>query len=184
MLHIYKLLKNNSIKLNTMKHLFLTLLLFTILSFVTQTAYSQGFPYQEYKTRTLSELVEMDSDVKKVDYEDKKGILIHAKPFYSAIRVEYTGKSRPISSEKMNLFKLWQGSLGVDAKILTLLENEYLFKECDKEYWIPVQKQVAAYFPKELKDGDRITLYLMAIGGVKPKDSWEFVFLTNEFKKY
>jgi hypothetical protein len=82
----------------------------------------------------------------------------------------------------MNLFKLWQESLNIKASTLTLLKDKYLFKECDKEYWIPFQKQVAAYFPKELKAGDRITLYLMAVGAVKTKDYWEFVFLTNEFK--
>jgi hypothetical protein len=65
-----------------MKNLFASLLFVAILTFVVQTAYSQGFPYEEYKTRTLSELVEMDSDIKKADFEDKKGILIHAKPFY------------------------------------------------------------------------------------------------------
>lgn len=54
----------------------------------------------------------------------------------------------------------------------------------DKEYWIPVQKQVAVYFSNELEIGDRITLYLMAVGGVKLEDNWESVFLTNEFKKY
>lgn len=167
-----------------MKNLFSIVLFIAILSFFAQTSYSQSFPYQEYKTRTLGELVEMNSDVKKVDYADKKGVLINSKPFYSAIRVEFTGKSRPISSEKMNLFKMWQESLGVNANVLTLLKDEYLFKECDKDYWIPVQKQVAAFFPKELKSGDKITLYLMAVGGVKPKDMWEFVFLTNEFKKY
>lgn len=168
-----------------MKNFLLSLLLTAILSVFSQTIYSQGFPYQEYKTRTLSELIEMGSDVKKTDLEDKQGILIQAKPFYSAIRVEYTGKSRTISSEKINLFKIWQGSLGINAKVLTLLQDEYLFKECDQEYWIPVQKQVAAYFPKELKSGDRITLYLMAVGGVKvKKNDWDFVFLTNEFKKY
>ncbi len=126
----------------------------------------------------------MDSDENRLSIDDKKGILIRAKPFYSAIRVEYTGKSRAISSERLNLFSVWQKSLGVDAKVLTLLESEYLFKECDKEYWIPVQKQVAAYFPKELKIGDKITLYLMAVGGVKVNNDWESVFLTNEFKKY
>ncbi len=135
----------------------------------TKTAYSQDFPYQEYKSRTLSEFAEMDSDVTKRDYKEKQ-LLIHAKPFYSAIRVKYVGTSRPVSTDKKNLFKLWQGSIGYDPKVLTLLENEYLFKECDKEYWIPVQKQVAAYFPKEMKEGDMITLYLMAVGGLKITD--------------
>lgn len=167
-----------------MKYIYFGLLFIAGLNFLPQVAKAQGFPYQDYKTRTLTELIEMDSDVEKTDYKESIPVLIHAKPFYSAIRVQYSGQSRPISPEKINLFKLWQKSLNVNAKVLTLVKDEYLFKECDKEYWIPVQKQVAAYFPKELKAGDRITLYLMAVGGVKPKENWEFVFLTNEFKKY
>lgn len=59
-----------------------------------------------------------------------------------------------------------------------------LVKECDKEYWVTVQKQVAGYFPKELKAGDRITLYLMVVGGVKTAEKWDVVFLVNEFRKY
>jgi hypothetical protein len=162
-----------------MKKLLSALLFVFAFSAIAQTAYSQGFPYQEYKTRDLSELVKIGSAT-----DNSQKVLIYANSFYSAIRVEYTGKSRPVSSEKMNLFKGWQSSLEVDPKVLTLLKDEYLFKECDQEYWIPVQKQVAAFFPKELKAGDKITLYLMAVGGLKTNAGWDFVFLTNEFKKY
>jgi hypothetical protein len=126
----------------------------------------------------------MNEDINDSEHVQNKGFLINAKPYYSAVRVEFADKSRPISPARLNLIKSWQGTLGIDAKILTLLENEFLFKECDKEYWIPVQKQVAAYFPKELKKGDRITLYLMVVGGVKSNNGLEGVFLTNEFKKY
>jgi hypothetical protein len=163
-----------------MKKIFLTPILVLAISAIAQTANAQGFPYQDYKTRDLSELAAIDSALLKSDTSYQ---IIQAKPFYSAIRVEYTGKSRAISSEKMNLFKNWQGTIGVDAKVLTLLKNEYLFRECDKEYWIPVQKQVAAFFPKELKNGDKITLYLMAVGVVILKGEWNSVFLVNEFKK-
>jgi len=110
--------------------------------------------------------------------------MIDAKPFYSAVRVTYVGTSRPLTTEKKTLYKMWQESLGIDPKIPTMLENEYLVRECDKEYWVTVQKQVAGYFPKELKSGDRITLYLMVVGGVKITDKWDFVFLVNEFRKY
>jgi hypothetical protein len=163
-----------------MKHFFsLAILLFSI-SVLSQTIYSQGFPYDSYKVRAMSEMVGLSSET------DLKGpsMLISKKPHYSAIRVEYTGRSQPLSKEKLDLYKTWQKSLGVDAKVLTLLDREFLFKECDKEYWVSVQKQVAAYFPKELKEGDKITLYLMAVGGVKKQNEWEYIFLTNEFKKY
>lgn len=76
--------------------------------------------------------------------------------------------------------------MSADPKMLTLLENEYLFQECGKDYWVPVQKPVAAYFSKELKSGDTITLYLMVIGGLKLSDKEPFdpAFLVNEFRKY
>ena len=160
---------------------FLLLLIFAFS--INPAVYAQGFPYQEYKTRTLSELIEMDADVTQRDYKQKQ-LMLHGQPFYSAVRMKYTGQSKLLSAEKKNLFKLWQETLQYDKKVLSLLESEYLFKECDKEYWIPVQKQVAAYFPKELKEGDTITLYLMAVGGLKVTDKWEFVFLTAEFQKY
>lgn len=110
--------------------------------------------------------------------------MIDAKPFYSAVRIRYTGKSRPLADEKKNLLKLWQETLQMDPRVLNTLDNEYLFKECDKEYWIPVQKQVAGYFPKELRAGDTITLYLMLVGGVKGPTSWDVVFVVNEYRKY
>ncbi|MBX7173540.1 MAG: hypothetical protein K1X72_21410 [Pyrinomonadaceae bacterium] len=157
--------------------------LLCIYLFSAKSILAQDFPFDKYKTRTLSELVEIEREATKTTYEGK-GLLIDAKPFYSAVRVKFIGTSRAISSEKKNLLKMWQGSLGYDAEILSLYENEYLFKECDKEYWIPVQKQVAAYFPKELKSGDMITIYLMVVGGVKLEKDWDFVFLINEFQKY
>jgi len=141
------------------------------------------FPYEEYDPRTLAELVE-HGIANNPDYKDAKQVMIEGKPFYSAVRVKVTGTSRPLSDAKKNLFKMWQGALQMDPRVLDLLDKEYLFKECDREYWVAVQKQVAAYFPKELKEGDTITLYLMMVGGTKEKEGWEIVFLTNEYRKY
>src|SRR5687768_2345509 len=124
-----------------MKTLFLIFLLLTF-SLISHKALAQGFPYHEYKTRTMAELVEMDADVSQTEYKGAQQIMIHANPFYSAIRVKYTGKSRPLSKEKINLFNIWQETFQVNKKVLSLLESEYLFKECDKEYWIPIQKPV------------------------------------------
>lgn len=147
--------------------------------------WTQKFPYEEYDPRTLDELV-AQSAASLMAVSDKPQMMLDAKPFYSAIRVKFIGTSRPISAKKKSLFKMWQESMGTDAKMLTLLEDEYLFQECGKEYWIAVQKQVAAYFPKELKTGDTITLYLMVIGGLKQsdKDAFDPAFLVNEFRKY
>lgn len=172
-----------------MKKLFSILFLIFVFTVVAQTVNAQGFPYHLYAPRTMAELTELNSVTEKTQTIGKTQISISAKPFYSAVRVDYAGKSRKLSERKLAFYKIWAtalnvGSANTNDKVLDVIQKEYLFKECDKEYWIPVQKQVAAYFPKELKSGDKITLYLMAVGGVKPKDMWEFVFLTNEFKKY
>ena len=146
----------------------------------------QRFPYEEYDPRTLAELVSLNEEASKTMPKDKGQMIINGKPFYSAVRVKYVGTSKPLSKEETDFLKLWQTSLGYPEEILVLYENKYLFKECDQEYWIPVQKQLTTYFPKELKAGDMITLYLMYPGGLKLKsaDSWNFIFLVNEFVKY
>ncbi len=169
-----------------MKNILILIFVLAITIFSINSTLAQDFPYEKYDPRTLSELVEMDEKGSKDMPGDKGQMIIHAKLFHSAVRVKFIGTSKTVSKEEKDYLKLWQSSLGIDPEILELYENKYLFKECDKEYWIPVQKQVAAYFPKELKSGDMITLYLMYPGGVKPKsaNSWNFIFLVNEFRKY
>lgn len=150
-------------------------------------AFAQDFPYDVYDPRTLSELADLQKDATSMDYgPSKKHIVVNAKPFYSAVRVTFIGTAKPLTTEEKEYLKIWQGTLGYDEKVLALFENKYLFKECDKEYWIVVQKPVAAFFPKELKTGDMVTLYLMFPGSTKfkPTDPWNHLFLVNEFRKY
>ncbi len=157
----------------------------SLLLFASNGAVSQSFPYDKYDPRTLEELV-AQSSASMMAGSVRPQMMLDAKPFYAAIRVKSMSTARPVSEKKKNLFKMWQESMGADPKMLTLLENEYLFQECGKDYWVAVQKQVASYFPKELKAGDTITLYLMVIGGLKPSDKEPFdpAFLVNEFRKY
>lgn len=157
------------------------------LTFTKLNYAQQRFPYEEYDPRTLAELTAMDEKDAKTIPESVNGqMIVRTNPFYSAVRVKYFGTVKPLTKEEIDYLKTWQSSLGYDPEILKLYENKYLFKECEKEYWIAVQKQVAAYFPRELKEGDLVTLYLMYPGGIKtkPSTSWNFLFLANEFRKY
>lgn len=148
------------------------------------------FPYEVYKPRTLSEIVALNSDLKSADViigkKDIPQITLNADFLHSQARLKFMNKSRPVSSDRKELLKIWQKTFAVDEKIAALYENEYLFKECDTEHWIPVQKQVASYFPKELKENDMVSLFIMRIGGQKLKttNNWDWLFLANEFVKY
>lgn len=88
----------------------------------TANIFSQKFPYEEYDPRTLSDLVQQSAG--GINEYKEKQMMIDAKPFYSAVRVTFVGTSRPLTSDKKALYQMWQSSLGIDSKILTLLENE------------------------------------------------------------
>lgn len=173
-----------------MKKLVITLLLLFVFSGITQTAYSQGFPYHLYAPRTMAELTELNSVAEKTQTIGKTQISISAKPFYSAVRLEYMGENRKLSERKSAFYKIWAtalnvGSANTDQDVLDVIEKEYLFKECDKEYWITVQTPAANDFPKDLKKGDLITLYLMMAGGMKyDEEAWNYMYLTNSFRIY
>jgi hypothetical protein len=62
-------------------------------------------------------------------------------------------------------------------------ETEYLYKEGDDEYWLGTQTPVAKYFPAELKPGDKITLYVISIGGYRTKGGVDCVILVEEYQK-
>lgn len=115
---------------------------------------------------------------------------ISANPFYSAVRLEYGGEVRNLSERKLAYYKLWAASLDVGSanpkvNVLDLIQKEYLFKECDKEYWITVSTPAANDFPKGMKKGDRLTLYMMLAGGMKyDKEPWDGMYLANSFKNY
>ncbi|HYJ90229.1 MAG TPA: hypothetical protein VEV84_02890, partial [Pyrinomonadaceae bacterium] len=103
----------------------------------------------------------------------------------SVVRVKYAGKIREMSAVKKDLLKsYWAKLFAQDSdKYSDLYENDFLFTENGVEYWLPVQKQVSAYFPKELKEGDDIDIYIVRAGGVCIKKECDWLFLVEEYKR-
>ena len=100
----------------------------------------------------------------------------------SRARVEFLGKSRPLSASKRDFCEKAFQTLGFDKKLNEVLSDEWQFRENGREYWLTVQKQVAEYFPKELTPGDEIDVYFVGLGGVKEGGAMQLVFLVNEFQ--
>ena len=152
----------------------------TLFLFVFQSS-AQDFDFSKYKPRTLSEIIELNPI--PADKDAKRQLLVSGDWFYSQVRVKYIGTSRPVPVNDKEILKAWKASFKIPDETFNLFEKEYLFRECDKEYWIPVQKQVAEFFPKELKEGEMITLYLFFAGGLKIGEKQDVMFLVNEFEK-
>ncbi len=151
--------------------------------------YAQSdFPYDKYSPRTMGEIEELSLVMQNSmpDANIKTGGLIFDADFlYSHVRMKFMNKSRPVSAERKEVMGVWQRTFSLDEKTIASYESEYLFRECNKDYWIAVQKPVASYFPKELKEGDMVTLYLMRATGKRAKgsDVWDWIYLVNEFIK-
>ena len=145
--------------------------------------------WDKYKPRSLkqitTEFAEQSLKDPDVVITDSKGgsIIVSRDTFPSQVAVVYTGSSRRVSDKKKEVIAAWLKVFGRPAEYLSLFESEYLFTEDAKEYWLPVQEQVASYFQKELRKSDKVTLYTVWVGARRDSGGTEHVFLVNEFNK-
>lgn len=164
-----------------MRKAFLAVLFSVILFSAAHSVDAQNFDYDRYKPRTLSELIELNNP--KLEDSAKKLFITSGDWFHSQVKMQYVGTSRPLSAEHKDLLENWKKSFKISEKVAAMFENEFLFREGEKDFWLPVQKQVASYFPKELKKDEIVTLYLFFGGGVKTREKSEYLFLVNDFEK-
>lgn len=145
--------------------------------------------WDKYKLRTLkeitTELAEASFKDPDVIITDSKGgsIVLSGNTFPSKVAAVYTGSSRKVSDKRKEVIAAWLRVFGKPAEYLNLFESEYLFTEEGKEYWLPVQKQVASYFEKELRKSDKVNLYAVWVGARRESGGTEHVFLINEFER-
>lgn len=96
-------------------------------------------------------------------------------------RAVYTGQSRPLDQRKSAFITAFASTSVGNDRYATLYEREYRFTAGGQDWWLPVQSQVASYFAKELKAGQAVTLYIRNAGGFRLSDSWDWMFLVEEF---
>lgn len=145
-------------------------------------AYGQGFPWDDFKPRTLKEITNMEADVEQRNQKENN-IVFHGDFLPSRVRVTYIGASRPISKVKKEMIGNWTKMMGNPEEYAKQYESEFLFSEDAVEYWLPVQKKVSAYFDKELNKGDAIDLYLIRAGGIRTAGKWDWMLLVEEYQK-
>jgi len=157
------------------------LLVITLAAVSTIATFSQGFPWEIFKPRTLPEVIAFTT--KAVGSEDS-GFMAQNQ-YESKVQVVYTGESRPIPADRKWFITSWFGMLRAEQKALAEhYQLEYLYKEGAHEYWLPTSTPITKYFDKELKPGDKMDLYLISIGAFRTKDKKiDCVLLVEEFQK-
>ncbi len=93
----------------------------------------------------------------------------------------FSGQSRPLTPRTQAFITAFASTSVGNDRYANLYQREYLFKAGGRDYWLPVQVQVAAYFQRELKAGQPVTLYIRNAGGFRASDSWDWMFLVEEF---
>jgi hypothetical protein len=155
------------------------LLLIFILAACAIPASAQGFPYDIFKPRTLKEVTATTTRAVRPD----DTWFFATTLLESKMQVTFTGESRPMLPARKQFVSNWAGVFGQPKDYADRYETEYLYKEGDDEYWLATQTPVTKYFPKELKAGDKITLYVISIGGYRTKDGVDCVILVEEYQK-
>lgn len=144
-----------------MKHLILVNLFLVALPV---SSYAQS-DWHTYPARTIANIIEAHSG----EVSNKSDLIVSADPFPSKTVVTYAGKRRPVGEYTKYFINLWVQTRNVPPENAKMLVEEYLFREKDKEYWIPVLKTLAPFFDKELKEGDEIQIYYFFLGGYNEK---------------
>lgn len=149
---------------------------------------AQGFPWNDFERRTLLELIKTNEreEAENISrFPDQTQFVFRDTTLPSEVLLTYTGESRPLSVERKKFIETWARSYYRNTSYANLYAAEYLFKEGSEDYWLPVQKDVAKYFPDELKKGDPVDLYLISPGGLragnKGKTLW--LFLVEQYQQ-
>lgn len=145
------------------------------------TAHAQ-FNYARYKPGTIAAVMQMhDSTIRADHVANHPGLIVSGDGFPTMTRVVYRGDSRPLNPRRADLIKHWGLTFHKDSTIVNDFHREYLFQEGKNLFWLPVQDTVASFFPRELRPGQTVTLYVAWFGAYYAGEDIVWVFVVNEF---
>ena len=152
---------------------------------VSSSTLAQGFPYQSFEHSSLgvvtAELSNLADDPPDKPHSTGSEVII-AKIQRIVVRVTYRGPHRPADQATAKFIQDYEKAIQPAQALASRYEEEYLFEEGGKEYWLQVQKPVAAYFERELRPGEPVDLYALAAGGVLENGTWRWVIPVEEFQ--
>ncbi len=151
-----------------------------IAALLAAPAFAQAFPVQSFDQMIAADLSLIAQQKRKLNAGDlffNPGIENNARA-----RAVYTGQSRPVDDRKQAFIIAFASASAGNRDYASLYQREYLFSANGKDFWLPVQSQVASYFADELSSGTPVTLYLRNAGGLRLPTAWDWVFLVEEFE--
>ncbi len=98
------------------------------------------------------------------------------------IPIGYTPQTRPLAPETKGF--LWQfgesfGQEGFSARF----EYEFLIREGDEEYWMPVQEPHHDFLANKLTAGQTATIYVRLLGSLQTEEGDRMIFIITDIKE-
>ena len=156
------------------------LIAFAAALLATGAAQAQGYP-----PLSFDQMIQIDMELIRLQRQPERPGDLFFNPSSETggakTRAIYTGQSRPLDQRKQAFITAFASTSIGNDRYATLYEREYRFTAGGQDWWLPVQSQVAGYFAKELKAGQSVSLYIRNAGGFRLSDSWDWVFLVEEF---
>ena len=151
---------------------------------VLMTSMAAGVTAQNwdaYRPGRLATVIEQHDSAMRADFEGAPVWSVSGASFPTRATVEYVGDHRAINPLRRELIRRWAVFIGQPESIAEVFEQEYLFREDGHELWLPVQREVASFFPAELQPGGRVTLFVAWVGAHYAGDEITWTFIVNEF---
>lgn len=151
---------------------------------ITTTLFAQVGPkkpreFDDYTRRTLEDISQLQGSVIE---SSNKNVAIHGEIFPTRVKVVYEVTSRPIAQLKRDAIASWANRFaGAPETYNRHYQNEVLFSENGRKYWLVVRKEFLPRFAQELKKGDIVELFLIKMGSTRRGDKWEPVLLVEKF---
>jgi hypothetical protein len=145
-------------------------------------ALAGGFPYEAFPATTFAALVADEKSHEAELNPSPIGSNIFHPPVRARVTATYLGRQRPLSAERLKQIATFAEAYKIDDTWVASFKSEYLFSSEGRDWWLPVQQPVAAFFKDQLPKGKAADLYLIYGGATKRADGWQMLLVVEEFQ--
>jgi hypothetical protein len=147
-----------------------------------QSALGQS-SWDRYKPGTLASIMAAHDSVIRASWRGGRPSEHFSGDNYPTLAtVLYLGDSRPIDPNRLSVIRRWGKAFMRDSTIADDFHREYLFQEGALRLWLPVQDTVASFFPRELRAGQPVKLFVSWLGAHYEGREITWAFVVNEFE--
>jgi hypothetical protein len=145
-------------------------------------AQAGGFPFEAFRATTIKQLLIDESEHTVRDQYSTPGSRLFHPPERIRLVATFTGEHRPLAATSAKFIALYGASRPGNEAWATQFTEEWRFEAEGKTWWLPVENQVAAFFPKELRPGDKVELYAVFTGFQWLEKGYDVMLLVEEFQ--